>query len=337
MTPLSRRFVLGGLGATAAGAVLGARTASPQAAGRIDVHHHFAPPDWLALQRAENPSGAGIWNAWSVERSLEQLDRNGTQKAMLSLTTPGISFGEPAAARRLVRASNEYAAKLAADHPGRFGRFVALPLPDLAGSLAEVAYGLDTLKADGVGVFTSYGSTYFGDPAFTPLYEELDRRRAILFVHPVSPRCCTDLLPDITDADIEYGADTTRALARTVFSGTSTRYPNMRIIWSHGGGTMPYLNWRFLREAEKASNKGRFPNGFLPEARRFYYDTAQVANVAPMSALAKLVPLAHILFGSDYPFLTLKENIDGLDGCGVFTPGELTAIGRTNALALFAS
>ena len=317
-----------------AGALMPAAAVPQVSGGRIDVHHHFAPPEWLALMKAQNPENAGFWSNWSVAKSLDQMDTNGTQKAMLSLTTPGISFGDGPGARRIVRSSNEYAAKLATDHPGRFGRFVALPLPDIAGSLEEIAYGLDTLKADGVGVFTSYGDIWFGDPAFAPVYEELNRRSALVFVHPLSPKCCTNLVTGIVDADIEYGADTTRAIARTVFSGTSTRYPKMRIIWSHGGGTMPFLAWRFLREAAKGPNKAMFPDGFLPEARRFYYDTAQVANLMPMSALSKMVPLSHILFGSDYPFLTLKENIDGLNGCGVFDAAQLAAINRSNVVAL---
>jgi predicted TIM-barrel fold metal-dependent hydrolase len=234
----------------------------------------------------------------------------------------------------MARYCNDYAAQMVKDHPGKFGRFVALPLPDLDGSLAEIAYGLDTLKCDGVGVLTSYGNTWWGDPKFAPVYEELNRRGTVVFVHPTSPQCCTNLLPGVSDADIEYGTDTTRAIAAMIFNGTSTKYPRMRTIWSHAGGTMPFLDWRFTREGERAKYKSFLPNGYLPEAQKFYYDTAQAAIAPPMLALSKLIPLSHILFGTDIPYLTLMECVQGMHDCGVFTAAQLNQIGRTNTVAL---
>ena len=333
---MKRRTLISGLAACGAAAALDSAAVEAQpAAGWIDVHHHFAPPDWLPLADKANPSSIGVWRNWSLQDALAQMQAAGVQKAMLSITTPGIDFGDQAANRKLARYCNEYAAQLAKDHPGRFGRFVALPLPDIDGSLAEIAYGLDTLKADGVGVFTSYGNTWWGDPKFAPVYEELNRRGSVIFVHPTSPQCCTNLVNGISDADVEYGTDTTRAIAETIFSGTSTKYPRMRIIWSHAGGTMPFLDWRFLREGERSKYKPLLPNGYLPEAQKFYYDTAQAAVAPPMLALSKIVPLSHILFGTDLPYLSIRECVEGMRNCGVFTPGQLTTIGQMNAVALF--
>ena len=307
---------------------------------RIDIHHHYAPPTWLRSEVvASAASGAGgNFNDWSPQRVIEQMDRSGIHKAMLSITTPGIAFGDVAATRRLARECNEFAARMVADHPGRFGVFLVLPLPDIDGSLEEVAYGIETLHADGIGLFTNHDSKWLGDPFFAPLFDELNRRRSVVFVHPTAGPCCENMMPGIPDSAIEYGTDTTRAITRMVFSGASQQYPNVRMIFSHGGGTMPFLNQRFIRIADRNPRYADvLPDGFLPEARRFYYDTAQAAHPAAMAALTKIIPLSQIVFGSDYPFMTLAENVKGLEDCGIFTEPELVAIGGANARALLES
>lgn len=298
---------------------------------RIDVHHHYAPPAWLNAKGVQ----AGFWRDWSVQRASEEMDRAGVEKALVSITTPGVWFGDDAAARRLARECNEFAATMRDDHAGRFGFFLVLPLPDVEGSLAEVAYGFDTLKADGVGLLTNYQAKWLGDPSFAPLFEELDQREAAVFVHPTAAPCCANLLPGIPDSAIEYGTDTTRAIARMIFSGSSKRYPNVRMIFSHAGGTMPFLNQRFIQLAERDKRYVELlPDGFLPEARRFYYDTAQASNAIAMGALTKIVPISQIVFGSDYPYLTIRENVESLHGCAVFGASELAQIDRANALRI---
>ena len=307
---------------------------------RIDIHHHYAPPIWLRSEVvASAASGtSGVFNDWSPHRVIEEMDRSGVHKAMLSITTPGVAFSDVAATRRLARECNEFAATMVAEHPGRFGVFLVLPLPDIEGSLEEVAYGLDTLHADGIGLFTNHDSKWLGDPVFAPLFEELNRRRAVVFVHPTAGPCCENMMPGIPDSAIEYGTDTTRAITRMVFSGASQRYPNVRMIFSHGGGTMPFLNQRFIRIADRHPRYvDVLPEGFLPEAHRFYYDTAQAAHPAAMAALTKIIPVSHIVYGSDYPFMTLAENVKGLEDCGIFTAPELIAIGGGNARALLES
>lgn len=332
---INRRSFAAGLAAAGAGVALGPSAVGSQPAGRIDVHHHFASPYWLTVTEGVPPATAQMWKRWSPETSLASMDAGGAQKAILSVTTPGTTFGDAEHARRLARDANEFAAKIRSDHPGRFGSFGALPFPDIDACLTEIAYALDTLKCNGIGMFTSYGKYYLGDKIFAPIFEELNRRHAVLFVHPISPACCANLMAGITDADIEYGTDTTRAMARMVFNGNTVRYPNMRVIWSHGGGTMPYLEWRFMRESRNPAWKdANLPDAFIGEARKMYYDTAQVAIAAPMAALTKMIPLSQLLFGSDYPYLSVKENVDGLATCGVFTPDQLAAIDRTNTVAL---
>ena len=330
---LRRATFLGGLTACGAGMALAPGPGTAQTRKRIDVHYHYAPPVWLTAAKAVSPAGQQVWDTWSTQRAVSDLDQSGVAKALLSISSPGLFFGDAAAAYRLARACNEYAATMVAEHPGRFGTFLALPLPDIEASLREVAYGFDTLKADGVGLFTSYGGKLLGDPVFAPLFEELDRRKAVIFVHPTSPACCANLVPGIAAANIEYATDTTRAIVRMIFSGSSRRYPNIRMIWSHAGGTLPFLDFRFIREAALDRYKTLLPDGFLFEARRFYYDTAQAANAAPMSALLKTVPLSHIVFGTDYPYLSIRENVDGLKATGVFSPADLATLDN-NAAAL---
>ncbi len=272
---------------------------------------------------------------WSAERSLEDMDRAGIERAVLSMTTPGLWFGDRAAARTLARDCNEYAAWLVAAHPRRFAAFASLPMPDIDGTLEELAFALDTLGAEGVAMFTSYGNTWLGDPAFAPVFEELDRRKAVVYTHPTSSEACPAVLPEITPAVIEFGTDTARSIASLVFSGAAARYSNVRFIFSHAGGTMPLLVERFEGVARLPDVTRRLPHGLQHELGRFYYDTAQASNATAMSALTAVASPSHILFGSDYPFRTALEQIDRLRTCA-FSSGEFERIERCNALDLMA-
>jgi len=299
---------------------------------RIDVHTHFSPPEWLAAQAgAELPPPA---RNWSVAKHIEDMDRAGIEKGLLSITTPGLWFVDNATSRKVARASNELAATLRADHPGRFGLFTALPLPDVDGALAEIAYGLDTLKADGVGLLTSYGNVWLGDPKFDPVFAELNRRKAVAYVHPTAPDCCRNLVPGVPEAAIEFGTDTTRAIARFVFGGAAARYPDVKVIWSHAGGTMPFLAERFELMAKGPQYAAKFPQGFAASARKFFYDTAQSSNAIAMSGIKGLVGASRIVFGTDYPFRSAVEHVDGLKNSGVFSEAELRGIDRDNAMAI---
>jgi predicted TIM-barrel fold metal-dependent hydrolase len=168
------------------------------------------------------------------------------------------------------------------------------------------------------------------------VYEELNRRKALVYTHPSNPACCNNLLRTdaFNDSLIEYGTDTTRAITKTLTAGTARKYPDMKIIWSHGGGAMPFLLTRYINMARNPRHKEIFPDGFLPEARRFLYDTANIYNKASLSALKEVATVPNILFGTDVPFGTPKGTVDGILQSGVFTPEELRAIDRGNAAKL---
>jgi predicted TIM-barrel fold metal-dependent hydrolase len=323
---------LAAIGASAAAFPALGKTAAGKAAGQvIDVHYHVAPPAWVDALTARHLMEPQ-WNGWSVAKAVEDMDRDGVARAIISV--PGVYFGDAGEARKLARACNDFSAKLRADYPGRFGIFASVPLPDIDGTLAEIAYALDELKADGIGLLTSYGDKWLGDPSFTPVMDELNRRRTILYTHPTTANCCHNLIPGLRDQMIEYGTDTTRAIAQLVFTGEAQRHPDLRIIFSHAGGTMPSLYYRFVTRA--AEGRNAVP-GALDELRRFYYDTAQTAVAPAMAALRRVAPLSHILFGSDYPYRGEGDTERGLRRSGIFSAAEIAAIEHGNARALLRS
>ena len=226
---------------------------------------------------------------------------------------------------------------MVADHGGRFGLFTTVPMPDVDMTLREIAYGMDVLKANGVGLLTSYAGKYLGDPAFTPVMEELNRRRAVVFVHPLSPVCCSGLLPGVPDQVLEYNSETSRTIASLIFSGTAGRYPGIRFIFSHGGGTVPYLVSRFERLFNSRPDLlALTPGGCTAAIQALYFDTAQAYNAPALAAMTRLMPTEHILFGSDFPAAAPDLTEQGLEAFGL-SPAALQAIGRDNALALMPS
>jgi predicted TIM-barrel fold metal-dependent hydrolase len=327
---------LAGLSAAAVG-VASPLAAAPASVRRIDVHHHFLPPLFAKTANERSLLNPGV-KALSVSRSLEGMDRNGVAGAVLSIPNPGAWLGDVELARRIARDANEHAAKLAGDHKGRFGFFATLTLPDVEGSLGEAAYALDVLKADGIQLWTSYGDFWLGDPRLTPLLEELNRRKAVVYTHPTTPDCCGRLVPEAPITMIEYGTDTTRTIASLVLSGATSRYPDIRWIFSHAGGTMPFLLERFLLQGAALSKTpegaAKLPNGVLHELRRLHFETAQSANRYALGPLTQLVPNTQILLGSDFPYRDIADNVKGLEDCRLFSPAQLRAVERGNAVRL---
>lgn len=328
---LTRRGLLVGA-ATLAGTSL-AHAAKPH---RIDVHHHIVPPAWLdALKRnkLDNP----ILNNWTPEKSLEDMDKAGIAIGMTSPTTPQVGFLPAPEAARVARESNEWAKQLAGDHKGRFGTFAMLPMPFIDESLKEIAYAFDTLKVDGIGMMTDYGDKWLGYNEFQPVFDELNRRRATVYTHPTGPTCCVNLVRGIGEAAIEYGADTTRTITNLIFSGASQRYANVNFIFSHGGGVLTSVAERLkIQMVTTPPYKGKFTREIVDhELRRFYYDTAQVSNEVTISALAKIVPASQIVFGTDFPYRTGIEHVQGLQRA--FPPATLKGIDRENALRILPS
>jgi predicted TIM-barrel fold metal-dependent hydrolase len=298
---------------------------------RIDIHHHIVSPLFVEELRARlQPPTLN----WTPERSIEDMDRAGVATAITSVTTPGVWIGDDEQGRRLSRDSNDYAARLAADHPGRFGVFAAVPLPHIEASLREIEYGLDVLKADGVALFTSYRDKWLGDPAFEPVMAELNRRKAVVFTHPEAPLCCRGLIPGVHEAVLEYGFDTTRAIAQILFTGTARRYRDISWIFSHGGGTTPFLAERLVRAPGLNKTLAQYvPDGVMAELQRFHYDVAQIAHPMGLSALTRLVRISQILWGTDFPFRFGWEYLKGLGEFG-FGADDLRKIERENALRL---
>ena len=335
---LSRRRFIAGAAATAAAvglpeiaAAQGSDAAKPS---RIDIHHHVSPPAYIAAANANN-FGEPPMKTWTVEKSLADMDKAGVASAILSVTTPAVSFTSGDAARKLARECNEYAARLTADHPGRFGSFAVIPLTDVDGSLQEIAHALDTLKADGIGLMTSYGDKWLGDPVFLPVMEELNRRKALVYTHPTTANCCVNLVKTQQPVMIEFATDTTRTLADIVFSGNALKFRDIRWIFSHAGGTMPFLIERFVRNPSlDPKAREAVPDGTLAELQRFYYDTAQTANRSAMSALTAIIPTSQIVFGTDFPYRTSIDHVKGLRDCGLFSEAQLADIERDNALKL---
>ena len=327
-----RKFLAGGvaalgLGVTAATAPARAQAAKP----RIDVHHHYLAP---AQREAFQKNRAGGVPNWSLQKSLDDMDKGGVQTAVVSSAQPGVWFGEVEPARKLAREINDYGAGMVRDHNGRFGLFAAIPLPDPDGSLKEIEYALDTLKAEGIGLFTSYHDKYLGDPAFVPVLEELNRRKAVVYVHPVTPGCCGNVVKGIPPSVIEYATDTTRTVTSLLFgeAGSAFRFPDIRWIWSHSGGTLPFLTGRLVRLASERKDP-RMPNGPLPILRRYYYEVAQGNTPEQLAALMKLVDIPQVLFGSDFPFREAAEAVDGLRDYK-FSAADAAAIDHGNAMRL---
>jgi predicted TIM-barrel fold metal-dependent hydrolase len=333
-----RNFLVGGVAALGLGASAAAVTlksvapAAAQAAAkaRIDVHHHYVPP----VQAAAIAKHGGKPPDWTLQSTFADMEKAGVATAVMSLVPSGVWFGDVEEGRALARACNEYGAQLKRDHPGRFGLFAAIPLPDTEGSLREIEYALDVLKADGIGLFTSYGEKYLGDPTFVPVFEELSRRRAVVYTHPLNPACCTNLADGVGPSSIEFATDTTRTIASLIFGkgGTAFRCPDVQFIWSHSGGTLPFLIGRFIRE-QVVRKDPRMPEGPEPIIRRYFYEIAQGNEPGQFAALLKIVPVSQLIFGSDFPYRGAIEAANGLDAYG-FSAADRASINRETALRL---
>jgi predicted TIM-barrel fold metal-dependent hydrolase len=305
---------------------------------RIDTHHHIVPP-LLWKEEKDRVLAMGMGRndgviAWTPQRAVEAMDKGGIQTAVTSISTPGVWFGDVAQSRRLARDANEFAAKMAADHKGRFGVFAVLALPDVEGCLKEIEYAFDTLKVHGVGLLTNYDAFWPGDPKFAPIWDELNRRKAVAYFHPTAAACCMNLVPQVTPAVIEFAFDTTRAIVSLLFSGTLARCPDIRWLFSHGGGTMPMLAGRIVATARNRTDLAQVaPHGVLHEIKRLHYDTVSVFDPNAFTALKALADPKRLYFGSDYPYWETAVNIDAL-AAHPLSPAERRAIERENALEL---
>lgn len=301
---------------------------------RIDVHHHPMPTHQISLgRRGARPD----LKEWAPEASLADMDKNGVATSILSL--PHAIAAQPtdqSEARKQARSWNEFLTRQANDHKGRFGVFATLPILDIEGSLREVEYAFDTLHADGINLMTNIGDRWLGQPYYFPLFEELNRRKAVVYTHPIAPNCTENKLePLVGNSIIEYAADTSRAIGCILFSGAAHRFKDIKWIFSHAGGTMPFLLERFtlapvLGKKELAA---LVPDGVINYLKRFYYDTAQASHIYAMSSITKLVAITQLVYGTDFPYRNNEEHIKGLRQCG-FSESDLRAIECENAQRL---
>ncbi len=271
---------------------------------------------------------------WSVQASLEEMDKSGTATAMISPPPPGITFGDEAFRRKLARDINEAGAKIVSDRPTRFRLMASLPFADIEGSLAEISYSLDTLKADGISLMTSYNGKYLGDPTHWAILEELNRRKAVVYTHPTTPACCRGIQPYVSINAVEGPVDTTRTMVSLMFQGGAAKFPDIKWIFSHSGGVTPFLLSRYQREEAEKDRKSVLPNGLMHELRKFYYDTAQGHHEGALKALLAIIPVSQVLYGTDYPFWDGMRVSTDLAKGGL-SAADLMAIDRGNALRLF--
>src|SRR5689334_6816616 len=304
----------------------------------IDTHHHFYPPTyqkaWADWEDQRKIPHFGVQLAWSREQDIEAMDKNGITTSVLSLaSTPGVWFDAGAqAARDMARLCCDFAAEMVRDKPGRYALFAPLSMLDIDATLKEIEYALDTLKADGVNLQTNYGDKWLGDATYQPIFEELNRRKAVVYVHPLVASCCGRLSVGTFPAVIEVPHDTTRTIVSLLLSGTFARMRDIKWLFSHAGGTIPMLAGRIEAFFDRAGNRDRFaPDGVEAEIRRLYYDTANATHPAAMAALTNLIPMSQITYGSDYPYFPLDQ-IETLRH--TLPPQDLAAISSGNALRL---
>lgn len=271
----------------------------------VDTHHHILPDFfWRETNDPRSPVGGIAPPAWSVEGAIGLMDEAGIDFAITSISTPGVHLGDNAKARSLARRCNELSATLMQRHPDRFGGFACIPLPDVDGALKELEYALDVLKLDGVVVFSNSCGVYLGDARLEPVYEELNRRGSVVFVHPTaSPDPAAHSL-GLPDSLIDFPHDTTRAVAQMHYSNRLARTPNVKYIFSHAGGTIPFLATRFAIVDEMKVIPGHEERGSAADTlRRLYWDTALSWKNPVLQMLRSVVGTDQVLFGSDYPYL----------------------------------
>jgi predicted TIM-barrel fold metal-dependent hydrolase len=370
---MKRRDFLAGMATAGAGALLAGGLAEAQGRGGrgrgnaapprprpadikntrgIDVHHHYAPPLWIKVLAEQGALNVEPWKGWTPQKAVDAMDAAGVQTSYSSITVPGIYFAEGFGNQQappgkkynndvpaMARDANDFGAKMKQDYPGRFGIWASLPFPNVDACLKEISYALDTLKLDGIGSNTNIGARYLGDKSFLPVFEELNRRGAIVYTHPGAGPCCLYALPGVGPTTLEYSHDTARAIVSWVNSGNAERFPNIQWIFSHGGGSIwsaRYINGEIGRDPKAYTGNTRL----LSQLKRFYYDTAATSNFVQMNTLKTLVGLNQVVLGADHPYgdpadyiLDLRE----LQANGVISMQERQNIERENVVKLLAS
>lgn len=273
----------------------------------IDVHHHFEPS-------AKNHDGT----PWSIEKALDEMDRNAIATAIGYAGPVFADAGD--SGHKKARETNEWSTQLCRRHAGRFGLFASLPMTDVDAALSEIAYAFDVLGADGVGLATHYDGAGLGDVRFRPIFEELNRRKAAVYVHPAHAPCATastlayesDL---ITAAWIEFPTNTARTILSLWTAGITRTMPDLKFIFCHGGGVMPILLGRLAgftgwQGVGPERLKTLFPDGVYAEFAKLYFECAQAYAPETIAMLRAIVPPSHLLFGSDFSYFAISHAVE---------------------------
>ena len=304
--------------------------------GIVDVHHHIMLPEFLAIQE-ERIKRTGYWGEklteWTPQWSIDQMAQVGAATSILSISAPGCWTGKVEESRKLARTLNDYKAQIVRDHPDKFGFFATIPLPDVEGSLKEIAYAFDVLKADGICLLTNYDGKYPGDPAFAPVYDELNRRKAIVYSHPAAVDCCVNMMPGVPMAILEFMFDNTRAIVSLLQNGTFARCPDIKFIFSHCGGGLSGVAGRVNGWSRSFADKA--PGGAFAALKKLSFDTASMNNKATFAAMFELAGPKNIMFGSDFPWGTMASSRDPMHALGL-NAENLYDIEEGNARRMFA-
>jgi predicted TIM-barrel fold metal-dependent hydrolase len=309
------------------------------APGLIDVHFHLIPEFYRdAVYEAGRGPAIGRYPDWSPQLALDLMDKHGIALAIASLAQPGVAFLPAGKAPDFARNVNDYAAELIAAHPRRFGCFALLPMHDIEAAIGEARYCLDSLRFEGISLFASYDEKFLGDPFFDPLMTYLDSCKAIVHIHPGLHPSSKSLALPWPGFMIEYPFDTTRAAVNLLFSGALERFPNIRFILSHAGGTLPYLAWRLsVAPMIDARLKQRSRAEIFAGLKTFWYDNALASGIESMGALSRIAAKDRILFGSDWPFCNervVAEEVKDFNARSFLAPDALAMIARENAIKL---
>jgi 6-methylsalicylate decarboxylase len=316
------------------------RRGGEDAQGRIDVHHHIEWETYVStLERNSiKPAHGAGYPDWSIEKTLATMDENNIRAALLSVSSPGVYFKGTTFAVDLARRCNDYTAGLVQAHPDRLGFFAILPMPLVEASVKEAIRSLDTLKADGIVLLASAGDKFLGDRDFEELMAELDKRNAVVFIHPNIHSTSENLGLAMPGFLTEFLFDTTRAVTNLIYTGTVERYPRIRWILAHAGGTVPFIAWRLALSNMDPEFLKAAPRGFIAYLKEFYYDTALSTSSFAMAPLLELVGPSRIVFGSDYPFcpaLLVAKEVDDLRRLPLFDEKVREAVNDRNATELF--
>ncbi|GHD42329.1 amidohydrolase family protein [Streptomyces galbus] len=303
----------------------------------VDVHAHYVTPAYRkALLDAgiSQPDGMPAIPDWSADKALQVMDRTGISVAMLSVSSPGFALGDAGKTRTLVRLVNQEGADLVKANPSRFGLFASLPLPDVEAAVAEVAYAYDVLQVDGIAMETNYEDTYLGDPTFRPVLAELNKRKAVVHLHPTSPACWEATALGRPRPMVEFLFDTTRTVAQLILDNVIADYPGIRFIVPHAGAALPVMADRIAAFATLSTP----PVDVIGALKRLYYDVAGFSLPRALPALLNLVDSSRLLYGSDYPFtsdVVVQALAGQLGTTTALSAGDKQRMFAGNALGLF--